>query len=781
MAEVGLVTLTGPGGAGKTRLSLQVQPNRSTSSRMASGSSISRRSATRLLLPTLAQALGIRKWGTISYRTHSKAPCERRTAAGARQLRADSGRRSARGRATGRSRPGESARDEPGSPPNLGRARVLGSATGIAGPEQRPSWESLSQYAAVALFIQRAQAVKPDFQVTNETAPAVADICVRLEGLPLAIELAAAWTRVLSCQAIGREIEQSLDFLMSSRRDVPARHRNLRAVLDHSWKLLVPEEQRVLRCLAPFRGGFTRQAAEAVAGASLSDLAGLIDKSLMRTTHGERYDLHELVRQYAEGQLLAAAEEGHARDVHLSYYLRLAGHADRELPGAAQAELLAQLTVELDNLRAALRWCESSPDRLLQGLRLSGLLGWFWFLANLWREGHQWTELFLARAAHAEASPDRARALVSAGGLALTLDDYTTAEAHLAEGETFFRQAGEHFYTARALSFSGTVALYQGALDLAHARFTESLHLYDPVADLAESLYSLEFLGETLLAMGDVEQAYQVLQMSLARARPLGYCLSLPQNLIDLARCERYLGDLGHAETHLQECLALTEQLGILRFRSQALCHLGWIALQRKTPSRAHELFTQSLQLFHELADMMGVTEALEGLAGSAGAARQWTWAAATLGTAATLRERIGVPIPIENRSFHAALEADLRQAVSPTELAAAYVRGQDMAVEQAIAKVLEAVPQPEVAVTTPDPAAILPNRMPMTVYPAGLSEREVEILRHLARGLTYAEIGQALIISSHTVNAHLRTIYGKLGVTSRSAATRFAVEHHLV
>jgi predicted ATPase len=552
----------------------------------------------------------------------------------------------------------------------------------IAGlPVSTSSDTEIAGSDAVRLFIQSAQRINVNF-LSDAVAP-LTRICRLVDGFPLGIELAAAWTHQLSIIEIAAALETRSNIMESRFRDVPVRHQSLDAVIRHSWNLLIPVERRALRWLSVFRGDFNQQAAISITGVSQTLLIDLVDKSLVAQTATHRYHLHEVVRQFAERQLQEATEEQAARDAHLDYYLRMAADADCELPGSAQAEHLTQLFANIDNLRAAMRWCQEAPERTQRGLRLSGLLSWFWFLANLWREGHQWATGFLAQNDHAPPTHDRALALFCAGGMAITLDDYPAADAYLAEGEALFRQAGDRRHIARTLCLRGISQLYQGSLEQAYTFLTESLNLHDRPSELADWLWVLEYLGQTLLSMGEVDRARHELQTCLAHTRQLGYCMSLPQNLIDLARCERHVGNLYTAETLLQECIALAEQLNILRFKSQALCNLGWVELLRAAPDRAHELFADGLRLFHQLGDLMGVADALEGLAGSAVATERWRSAATLFGVAEVLRERIGVPIPFENQALHDQFTATIQHAVSSVDLASANAEGRAVELTQ--------------------------------------------------------------------------------------------------
>ena len=286
------------------------------------------------------------------------------------------------------------------------------------GPTGAPSSVAeLENNDAVQLFVQSARRVRPDFALSPENQADVVDICRLVAGLPLVVELAAAWVRLLSCREIAREIQQNIDFLTTTLRDVPERHRSLTAVFDHSWRLLSAEEQAVLPKLALFQGGFRRQAAEEVAGASLATLAALVDKSLLQWNPTGRYVLHEMIRQYAHDKLQASGEMAIVQAGHLHHYLNWAIMAESHLVGADIAGWLDQFEAEHDNLRAALAWALAHGEAE-SGLRLVGALWWFWYTRGYFSEGRAWLAQALARDDTAAPGEARARALQGAGVLA---------------------------------------------------------------------------------------------------------------------------------------------------------------------------------------------------------------------------------------------------------------------------------------------------------------------------------------------------------------------------
>jgi predicted ATPase len=255
--------------------------------------------------------------------------------------------------------------------------------------------EHADRFSSVALFTQRARQVQSSFDLGRQEKPWVVRICQLVDGMPLGIELAAAWVSILTCQEIAQEIEGNLDFLSATMRDLPERQRSMRVVLDYSWQMLSHEEQQVLSKLSVFRGGFQRPAVEQVAGATLSNLSRLVDRNLLRLYTGGRYDLHELVRQYGATHLESdpqANEETHQR--HYAFFMELAEYGEEGLRGGNQLEGLGKLEQDHDNLRAALKWAleyeGSSPGDDELALRLSGSLRWFWRMRGYFHEGRNW-------------------------------------------------------------------------------------------------------------------------------------------------------------------------------------------------------------------------------------------------------------------------------------------------------------------------------------------------------------------------------------------------------
>jgi predicted ATPase/DNA-binding SARP family transcriptional activator len=509
--------------------------------------------------------------------------------------------------------------------------------------------EEFTANAAIQLFAQSARRVQSHFSLTADNAPSVLQICHQTWGLPLAIELAAAWVRVLSCQEIASEIEQSLDFLATNLRDLPERHRSLLAVFNHSWQLLTGEEQLVLRRLAVFQGDFGREAAEQVAGASLPVLAALVDKSLLTWQPTGRYVLHPLVRQSAFDQLQQVSERAATNTRHLHYYLALAEKAESHLNGPEQTLWLDRLESENDNLRAALAWSQNGGDPAA-GLQLAVALYPFWYWRNYFAEGHRWLAQALAqaRAAGLPATERQARGIWAAGVLAEMQDEL-----------------------GQAADF------YEASLTLRRA--------LDDKTGLAASLNSL---GALRYRQHEYSQAQTLFEESLALRRSFGQPTSLAIPLNNLGLVALAQGQWARAQLLFEECLALNRALGNQAAIAMTLYNQGLVGLAQGDLKGAQAAFAESLALQETVMDKDTLAGCLEGLA----ALIVWQQpghadvAARLLGAAAGLRAVMAAPIlPIMQPFYERAVTA-VRAALDDATLATAWAEGQDLTPKAAIA-----------------------------------------------------------------------------------------------
>jgi predicted ATPase/DNA-binding CsgD family transcriptional regulator len=638
--------------------------------------------------------------------------------------------------------------------------------------ERIPETGDLLKSPAVALFVARARAVKPDFRLTGESAEAVAGICHRLDGLPLAIELAAARVRLLPPRALLARLEQRLPLLTGGALDLPERQQTLRNTIDWSHDALDEEERRLFRRLSVFVGGCTLETAEAVCNTiedpsadTLVRLTSLIDKSLLCQEEGvggePRVAMLETIREYALEQLAASEEADEIQTAHTVYYLALAEEAEPELNGAEQRAWLKRLEAEHSNLRAVLQWSLERGDRET-ALRLGGVLWRFWLSQGHLSEGRRWLEDALAGGGSASAST-RARALNGAGTLAHYQGDYGRAAELCGESLQLSRRLEDKRGIASALNGLALVARSGGRYAAARGMYEEAREIFRELGDEWGVAHSFHYEGISVWQQGKHAEARPLLEESLKLYRELGNRQGIA-GVLHLLRVAQ--DDPAKARALCEESLNICREIGDKRGMARGLIGLGEVALGEGDHATARAAYEESIAMFRELGDRWFLAVSLDGLAGVISAEGRPAGAARLLGTAEVLFESIGASLPPYCRPAHERTLAAVRSRLDRENLAAAWAEGRSMTPEQAIA----ALDQPGV-----EPAA------PSSLYPEGLTAREVEVLRLVATGLTDAQVAEKLFISLRTVNAHLRSIYAKLGVGSRSAATRFAVENGLI
>src|ERR671921_1626647 len=603
-----------------------------------------------------------------------------------------------------------------------------------------PNIESLSRYESARLFVERTEAVKPTFALTEENAPSVAKICYRLDGIPLAIELAAARTKVLSVEQISEKLEDCFGLLTTGNRMALPRHRTLHATMDWSHDLL-PERERILfRRLSAFAGDFTLEAAESVcAGEDLERyevldlLAHLVDKSLVMVREkGEqtRYRLLELVRQYARERLDESEDGTEVEQRHATFFMGLAEEAERKLMGPDQSRWLVSLENDHDNFRAALAWSLGEGGDAGFGVRLAAALWPFWFARGYLSEGRRWLESTITRSAPA-VTLARAKALNGAGSIATFQDEYEAAKALIEEGLALNRELGDEEGIASSLANLCGVAMLGQRDDIPALAALEEAKALRPKITNRRTVGNLLILeGRVALARGDLERAVELGEESLEMYR------------------------------------AARDAYGIV----MCLLHIAFVTLAQGDYERTAPLLREGLQLSWELEHKVFIQYCVTALAGVAASKGFPVRAARLWGAGERLSEISGGHIVREGKStidYERTLTA-ARSRLDEAAWTAAWAEGRAMSPERAIEYALERG-------ATPEPAAT-----PQT-YPAGLSVREVDVLRLVAAGLTNAEVAERLFLSPRTVDWHLSSIYRKLGLHSRAEATRFAAEHGLL
>jgi predicted ATPase/DNA-binding CsgD family transcriptional regulator len=665
-------------------------------------------------------------------------------------------------------------------------------------PHRSPTIEELEGSESARLFLVRARNRDPSFAFAPDNARAVAKVCGKLEGIPLAIELAAARVGTLSLEQILERLEGSLELLTHGGRTATPRQRTIRGTLDWSHDLLCERERKVFRRLSVFVGGWTLEASEVVvSGESLGEdevlelLTGLVEKSLViaeltAESGAGRYRLIDPIRQYALEKLDESGEVEAVKRAHAEYFLALAEEAEPELIGPREAKAYGRLEEELDNVRAALSWASEHGDAGL-GVRLAGSLMSFWSSKGHYSEGRGWLEGALVREGPTSALA-RAKALGAASLLASQQGDYARAKGAAEEGLRLSKGAGiEHsrvpFFPGGSpvtffLNLMGTVAMEEGALERARALGEEGLAL-GRKADAAQGIvWSLLILAIVATLRADYERAERLYAegMSLSRGLASAYWRFL--YLQNWGWTALLRGNPERATVLIEHAVELAKERrrGFMGLLSRPLDNLGWAALLGGDLGRAGAQFGENLKLFKQRGDKRTLLMSLEGLACVAGAGGEATRSARLFGAAEALMETIAYRLVPQERAVIEPYRANVRSRLGDKaweeEVAEGETMGLDQAVWYALSKERGSTP---LSTTTSRPSV-----SPAPEHPAGLSPREVEVLGLVVEGLTNAQVAGELFLSPRTVETHLTSIYQKLGVNSRSAATRLALEHGL-
>jgi predicted ATPase len=571
----------------------------------------------------------------------------------------------------------------------------------LALPDSRsmPPLAVLSQYPAVALFVQRAIAVKPDFELNRENAPAVAEICARLDGLPLAIELAAARIKVLSLSSMRTRLASRLQLLTGGARDLPQRQQTLRAAIDWSYDLLSAAEQKLLRRLSVFMRGCTLEGVEAVCDTKgdlaldlLDGMASMVDKSLLQQVeqaNGEsRFVMLETIREYALEKLEDSGEQALTKRAHAAYCLVLAEEHATEQSGGEVAEWLERFALEHDNFRAALEWLTATGDAEW-GLRLGTALFRFWEMREYLAEGRDTLGKLLKIAGAAAPTKARGRALFAAGVLALEQGDYASADALASESLNIARQLGDQQGVAVSLNALGVQARDRGDAVVAHSLFEESLVVWRELGDRKAVARALSNLASVVKLQGDFARAHSLYAECLSIFQELGDRTGVAWSLNSQGDVAQDQGDFTAAQTLYEQGLAIFRELGDRWGIAGTLADLGNLAREQQDCAAAHSLYRESLKIFQELEHKRGIARLLECFACSAAAQLQAERALRLAGAAAVLRQNIGAPLTPGEQAKLEAILARARQALTNTSGATAWLEGWAMPVEKAIEEVL--------------------------------------------------------------------------------------------
>jgi len=467
---------------------------------------------------------------------------------------------------------------------------------------------------AIQLFIKCAQRARPEFDLTSDNAMDIVEICRLVGGLPLGIEMAAAWTGLLSPREIAAEIKANLDFLSTHFYDVPERQRNIHSVFESSWKRLSGSEREVFQRLSVFRGGFTREAAELICSAALMDLISLADKSFIKPDFAGRYFIHRLLRQFGDQKLREAAENEQIRDKHLEFFLKFAEEAEPRIQGGEQVYWLDKLECDLDNLRAALDWSRVSKGMAESGLLLAGALERFWGVRCYFDEGRQYLTAALSRTGADKSTAARAKALNAAGLLAYMQSDYKATQVLLEESLSIYREIGlaGRRGLADALITLGDMETELGNYEKADSLMREALGIMLELNDERGIARAYWQLGQCAVRPGDYERAVEYFEKALPLLKKLGEGSSTAIALSGLSEVAIRQGNFERAEKLESESLELRREIGEKWGIAISLANFGWMALRQGDLEKAGRLLSESLKLRVEIGDKGGTAWCLE-------------------------------------------------------------------------------------------------------------------------------------------------------------------------
>lgn len=689
--------------------------------------------------------------------------------------------------------------------------------------DQLPIWqaiEAIQQAPASALFVQRAQAARPDFQLTEKNAQAVVEICARLDGLPLALELAAARCKLFPPQALLARLSHRLEVLSTSDQDVPLRQRTLRGAIAWSYDLLSPEEQTLFRRLAVFVNGCQLEAIEAL-GAAFGDLSlpvldvitALIDQSLVqRIDQGEqepRLLLLETIREFALERLVASGELERVQEAHAAYYTALAEQAEPELYHHQQCLWLERLEQDHGNLRAALTFLHEHGERLKLA-HLVGTLTWFWYMHGLLNEGQQWAERTIATDIHDLPDLAHGKVIAAAGMFAgflgqnehsfarcqeslplcraagdirsvsastyllvhslLALGEITAART-MAEDMLAFARAAEDTWVVGAVHcMLGSVALYEEDYEQSREVHEKGIAIFEGEHDMCMRGITGMKLANVYVAQGNHAKARELIQQGVSLLGQVGATWALGCYFTFWGQIALRGGQGPRAHFLLQEALSYQQQMGDQQGMVTTYALLAQAAVQKQNYGAACTLAEQSLRIAQQFQDTEAPIACLEGLAAASAEQGDAAWAAQLWGTIEHLYQLADMQPSLFVQESRKPLVNRVREQLGEQVFAASWAEGQKMTPAQVLAvKSVAKAPQP------------LLEALDAAQNHAGLTKREQETLWYLAQGLSNAQIADQLVLAPNTVSSYLRTIYSKLGVTSRTGAIRFAIDHKLV
>lgn len=673
--------------------------------------------------------------------------------------------------------------------------------------------ESSGQYDAVRLFTERARHVRSDFLIENDL-PHIVQICRLVEGMPLALELAACWLKVLSCKAIAEEIRRNLDFLHSHQRDRPERHRSIRAVFEQGWKLLSPSERETINRLSIFKGGFRREAAEQVTGANLATLLLLTDKSLLQLEANGRFHIHELVRQYA-AEKLGDAET--LLDAHCVHYADFLHHREGDFEGGRQLEASSEVAEELDNIRAAWDHAVKRADcRALLQMVSSYLM--FCQFRSRYQEAHNACHGATRHLITLKTTPEVdlvfATLLSALGWMSVRMGQLSIAETNFQQSEAIFKRLG----IAPTMGYALDPLIGQAVIALVRGDYSDAQYMAEQAYQNAGESHSLtnlrvacRTLAEAYLRQGKHDQAqqyamraYQICEEANDRWF-MAYCLTT------LGEVALQMQADAAAKRHFESAYAMRQEFHDPEGMALALINLGDIALQQQVFDEALHYYNESRTLYQQINDPGGLARVLCGLSRTYLSLRDYRAAAETCRKALQIAVMIQyIPVLLQlliiagelcyvakNQSrglevltlivhhvaAHHISKTEVQQFLARHNLAVlpSLLTGHDL---QNIGSLLQMgsnierdlLEIEETQGATPQRNS-LPTQMGNQPLLDPLSQREIEVLSHIAGGLQNREIADRLVVSLNTIKTHINNIYSKLGITNRVQAVTRAQE----
>ena len=642
---------------------------------------------------------------------------------------------------------------------------------------------------SVQLFVARAMGNSPEFQLTAENGAWVAEICRHLDGMPLAIELAAARVRSLSVEQIEQRLDDRFHLLTGGSRTAPPRQQTLISTLDWSYALLSATEQKVLQHLSVFAGGATLEAAEWVCAGEkvesaevLDTLSHLVDKSLVtadKSEHGEmrhlpggslRYRLLETIRQYALEKLRESGEVDESRNRHLNYFIRWTETAELHLSGMEQVEWFELFEAEHDNVRAALDWCNTGADRADSGLRLAVACARFWRLRGYLGEGRMHISAALSRTSTSERTEMHARALFWGASLAYLQSDYPATRLLAEESLTLWRglDSTNKVALADTLDLLGELATEEGDYATAPRLFEEALDIFKELEDPRGVGDMLMQLGWAYMRMGLYEKVAPRMEEALGLFREIGHVSLVGFTLAGLGELAIRQGQYEHAKQLLEDSLAIRKQHGHKWGIGATLGALGWVALLQHDLNRMKKWLGESLALRMEIGDKGGIAWCLEKLAEAKIAQAEFQDAAKIFGHAESLRAPIGSVIDPADQPEYDRIISGLQSALGMDALAALWTEGKVMQLEEII----------ECALSESE-SKTDSTRSEKEKF-GGLTAREREAALLIAQGKSNREIAEAMTVGVKTVETYITRILNKLGFDSRVQIATWAVEKGL-